>query len=81
VIGLPTLLRLDLRELLAVLLDERGEPSQEPRAVAGGDRTPGRERLRRARATAASVSSMPASTSSAIGMLGCGVENRQTHGC
>src|SRR5207245_4509026 len=41
--------RLGERELLTVLLDERGEPAQEADAIARGDRAPGRERGLRAR--------------------------------
>ena len=40
--------RLDPRELLGVLLDERREPAQQPRAVGRRDRPPGRERRLRA---------------------------------
>ncbi len=41
--GLPTFCDSIQRELLGVLLDERGEPPQEPRAVRRGHGTPGRE--------------------------------------
>ena len=41
--------RLEARELLAVLLDERREPPQHPAAVGGRDGAPGGERLLRAR--------------------------------
>jgi hypothetical protein len=41
--------RLDARELLVVLLDERREPAQEARPVGRGDRAPRRERGLRAR--------------------------------
>ena len=41
--------RLDPRELLAVLLDERREPAQQPRPIGRRDRSPGRERGLRAR--------------------------------
>ena len=41
--------RLDPRELLGVLLDERREPAQESRAIGGSDRAPGRKRRLRAR--------------------------------
>ena len=40
--------RLDPRELLAVLLDERGEPAQQPRPVGRRNGSPGRERGLRA---------------------------------
>ena len=40
--------RLEARELLAVLLDERREPPQQPGPVGGRDGAPGRERLLRA---------------------------------
>jgi hypothetical protein len=40
--------RLDARKLLTVLLDERGDPAEQARAVGRGDRAPGRKgRLRR----------------------------------
>ena len=49
-----------------MLLDERGQPSQQPSPVGGETaRQAGNAAL--ARATAASVSSTPASSSSAIG--------------
>ena len=36
-----------MRELLAVFVDDGGEPAQQPRPVAGRDRPPGLERGRR----------------------------------
>ena len=40
--------RLDPRELLAVLLDERREPAQQPPSIGRRNRSPGRERGLRA---------------------------------
>ena len=69
--------RLERRELLEAVLDERGHAQQQPRAVARGDRRPGREAAF-ARATAASTSSTPArgtvsSTPSVAGSRTCSV--------
>ena len=41
--------RLDPRQLLPVLLDQLGQPPQQPGAIGGRDGTPGRERLLRPR--------------------------------
>ena len=41
---LADVLRLDQRELLVVLLDERREPPKQPPAISGRDRAPSRKR-------------------------------------